>query len=185
MNENKPFNLLHSILISDDIINTINNNLDFILRIIPELKDEFGFDQNHPHHHLDVWNHTLLALENSENDFEIRLALLLHDISKPFSYQDTDVRHFRGHELKSKEMSNLILKRISCPPDLLTRILYLIEYHDTVINVNELNDENKELIIKRLSMQYADAKAHHPDKVFLRIERIDAIKEQIENKIRK
>ena len=31
----------------------------FIMTFIPELKACVGFDQNHPHHHLDVWEHTL------------------------------------------------------------------------------------------------------------------------------
>ena len=52
-----------------------------------------GFEHKHPHHHLDVWNHTLLALSYSPKDFDIRLVLLLHDIGKPHSYQDEEIRH--------------------------------------------------------------------------------------------
>ena len=45
-----------------------------------------GFDHKHPHHHLDVFNHTLYALSLSKKDFSIRMALLFHDISKPYCY---------------------------------------------------------------------------------------------------
>ena len=39
--------------------------------------------------------------KNSPNDLDIRLALLLHDIGKPFSYQDDESgRHFKNHALK-------------------------------------------------------------------------------------
>ena len=68
---------LEEILLSDNIIESINNNIDYLLKIIPEIKDMIGFDHKHPHHHLDVWNHTLLALSLSPKDFDIRLSLLL------------------------------------------------------------------------------------------------------------
>ena len=79
---------LYGILMSDNIVESIKSNIDYILDLIPEIKYSIGFDQKHPHHHLDVWEHTLYALSLSEKDFEIRLALLLHDIGKPFYYQE-------------------------------------------------------------------------------------------------
>ena len=42
------------------------------------------------------------AIKDSINDIDIRLVLLLHDIGKPFSYQeDGNIRHFKGHAQKS------------------------------------------------------------------------------------
>ena len=41
---------LYSILMSDDVILEINNNLEYILNIIPEIKPMIGFDHKHPHH---------------------------------------------------------------------------------------------------------------------------------------
>ena len=71
-----------------------------------------GFDHKHPHHHLDVWGHTLLALSKAPKDLEIRLVLLFHDIGKPHSYQEGEVRHYKNHSLVSSEMTQEILKRI-------------------------------------------------------------------------
>ena len=68
---------LFKILMSDDVVDSINNNLYELLLIIPELEDVIGFPHNHPHHHLDVWNHTLLALSLSEKDFDIFLEYFL------------------------------------------------------------------------------------------------------------
>lgn len=34
-----------------------------IFRIIPELKDTDGFDQKHPHHCYEVWEHTQLYIQ--------------------------------------------------------------------------------------------------------------------------
>lgn len=159
---------LYQILTSNNIIEEIKNNEEFLFLIIPELKNEVSFLHNHPHHHLDVYNHTLLALSNSESDFEIRLILLLHDIGKPFSYQDEEtIRHFKDHALKSKEMSKIILNRLGYDNSFINRILYLIENHDELIDVN--NIEDRELEIKRLKVQYADALAHSPSTINKRL----------------
>ena len=72
--------------------NSIKENQDIIIKYIPELKYMVGFDHKHPHHHLDVWEHTLVVLQNlnESNDLELKMAGLLHDIGKPFSYQDEE-----------------------------------------------------------------------------------------------
>ena len=103
---------LSDILLSDDVVFSIRYNISYLLDKIPEIKYMMGFDQKNPHHHLDVWNHTLLALSLSKKDFDVRLSLLLHDIGKPFSYTDGDVRHFDGHAKVSSLMSVDILKRL-------------------------------------------------------------------------
>ena len=56
---------LESILISENIEEEIRYNEDYIFSLIPELKYEVGFEQKHPHHSFDVWNHTIEALKHS------------------------------------------------------------------------------------------------------------------------
>ena len=121
---------LYDILMSDNVEMAIKNNLYYILDIIPEIKFMIGFDQKHPHHHLDLWNHTLYALSLSEKDFEVRLSLLLHDIGKPFSYQEGEIRHFKGHPQVSGEMSRIILFRLGYDKNIIDRICKYIELHD-------------------------------------------------------
>lgn len=53
---------IYNILMSDNIVQSINNNLNYLFNIIPELKYMVGFEHKHHHHHLDVWNHTLYVL---------------------------------------------------------------------------------------------------------------------------
>ena len=105
--------MLKKILMSDDVSKTLNEEKNRVFKIIPELQAEDGFDQRHPHHCYDVWQHTVFALSKSDKDYETRLALLLHDIGKPFSYQDDDiVRHFKGHPEVSAKMTEEILTNL-------------------------------------------------------------------------
>lgn len=161
-------NKLKDILLYDDVVLSINSNIDLLFSLIPELKYMVGFDQKHPHHHLDVWQHTLLALSFSLNDFDIRLSLLLHDIGKPFSYQDEEVRHFRNHAVVSKMMSYDILKRLDFDDDFIDKICYLIEKHDSIITDKDVK-KDYELEYKRYEIQKCDALAHNPDKLDKRI----------------
>ena len=166
---------LNDILLND----TYEENLEFLISIIPEIKDIIGFKHNHPHHHLDVWGHTLLALRNvTTNDLEIKMALLLHDIGKPHSYQDEEIRHFYGHPEVSERMARKILERLEYDSDFIKDVCYLIKYHDTLIDPDNL-DNTYELVVKRLLVQYADAKAHSPDKVAKKVDKLDKVKEKL------
>lgn len=150
-----------------------------IFQIIPELKETDGFDHKHPHHCYDVWNHTRVALEKSKPDLQIRLALLLHDVGKPHSYQEGEVRHFHGHPIKSAQMTKEILTRIGYKEQEIQTICYLVENHDNLIDVSSVNMTNIEITKKLLSIQYCDAYAHAPQHVGKRISKLDSIYEQI------
>lgn len=160
--------VLEKILMEEDVISSINNNLPVLLDIIPEIKSMIGFEHKHPHHHLDVWDHTLLALSRAPLDFEIRVVLLLHDIGKPFSYQEGEVRHFRNHPIVSSKMSKNILERLLFSQEEITEICELIKEHDNLITDEDLFD--KERVQKKFKIQFCDALAHNPMKLEKRIE---------------
>ena len=75
----------------------ISNNpsigLNFLMRtrlmnfILPEIALQYNFDQQNPHHSLNLWEHTVKVVEGVPNDIELRWAGLLHDIGKPFTKQ--------------------------------------------------------------------------------------------------
>ena len=169
---------LKEILLVNDVVLSINNNLDILLDYIPEIRFMIGFDQKHPHHHLDVWNHTLLALSLSKKDYDVRLCLLLHDIGKPFSYQEGGVRHFKNHPKVSSEMSKVILKRLGYDDDYTNYICYLINNHDTPISNKQIND-NYDLCVKLLEIQRCDALAHNPKKLDKRKKYISEIEKKL------
>ena len=172
---------LNNILKEENTDKTIKENLEYILGIIPEIKDMIGFEHKHPHHNLDVWEHTLKVVQGlGEADLETKMAALLHDIGKPFSYQDEEVRHFHGHPEVSKEMAEKILNRLGYDNKFIQDVCYLVETHDSIVDPNNL-DNIAEMIDKRLKLQYADAKAHSPDKIAKRITFLDNIKKEIDN----
>lgn len=173
-------NELYNILLSDDVVSTINNNLEMLLDIIPELKDIIGFEHKHPHHHLDVWNHTLLALSYSSKEFELRLVLLLHDIGKPHCYQEGEIRHFKGHPQVSSNISYKILKRLNFKDEDINKLCYLIKEHDNPISNKEIIN-NIELATMKYKVQCCDALAHNPTKLEKRIKYLLQIGEKLNN----
>ena len=163
-------------LLTGDVVTNITSNLDKVTHLIPEIKLMIGFEHKHPHHHLDVWEHTLYALSMSEDDFEIRMALLLHDLGKPLVYQEGDVRHYYGHASVSALLAQDILESLGCKQPSIDRICYLIKYHDT--DIRTLHND-RELLIKLYKVQECDALAHHPDKLEKRKQYLEDIKTKV------
>lgn len=169
------------VLTGNNVAESISENMECLLTLIPEIKNMIGFEHKHPHHHLDVWRHTLEVLKNlNSKDLELNMAALLHDIGKPFSYQDEEVRHFHGHPEISCKMAQQILTRLGYDEEFIKRVSYLVKTHDTIIEPSNLDNSYK-MIQKRLQLQYADAKAHHPEKTEKRIKFLDDIKGQLHN----
>lgn len=170
---------LYSILTAENIVDSINENIDYLIELIPEIKYMIGFEHKHPHHHLDVWNHTLLALSQSPNNFDIRLVLLLHDIGKPFSYQEKDgIRHFMNHPKISAIMANDILNRLNYEKEYIEKICFYIEKHDYPISDKMLERNYKENLLL-FEVQKCDAMAHHPDKLEKRKRYIKKISDKL------
>ena len=171
--------ILEQILMKDIIL---ENDEKILFEIIPELKDEKDFSQNNPWHIYDVWNHTKTVLKNSKPDKEIRLALLLHDIGKPHSYQDDEngIRHFKGHSQKSAEISEKILRQLGYTENEIDNICFLIADHDKTIDPKVINIENLEIYIKLLYIQYCDASGYNPKYIQRVFDKLDKIKLELE-----
>lgn len=106
-------------------------------------------DQNNPHHNLNIWEHTLAAMEhlhdaaeeidkgeqNKELEGAIRnLSMLLHDIGKCdlCSRQDTPQGHYtyHGHAESSAKMAEFILRNnFKAPEAIIKRVVALCKHH--------------------------------------------------------
>jgi len=171
---------LYNILMSDDVILEINNNLEYILNIIPEIKPMIVFDHKHPHHHLDVFNHTLYALSLSKKDFSIRMALLFHDISKPYCYvENGGIRHYPNHPIYSEKITRIVLERLEYDKDFIQEVCYLVKNHDYPIRESEVK-ENPSLLKKRLEVQRCDALTHNLEKLEKRKKYLEKTKKYFE-----
>ena len=175
--------IIENELIPDSEKMDLNKNKELIFKIIPELKEEDGFDQKNKWHSYDVWEHTLVALNNSDADLETRMALLLHDVGKPSSCQEENgVRHFKGHAEKSAQMAYNILKRLGYSEAEIGRICYFIRNHSTYINIENLDENNIEMVKKLLKIQYCDASGYSQKYSEIATKKLDEIKEKIDKK---
>lgn len=128
-----------------------------------------GFEHKNKYHNLDVWEHTLKAISISDNDIDVRLTLLLHDIGKPHSYQeDGEFRHYKNHNVVSSNISKIILKVLGYNNKYIEKICYLILMHDIMITEDDIKN-NYELEYIRYQIQLADGLAHNPKNIDKRI----------------
>ena len=102
--------------------------------LLPELQHLAGLPQNPRYHCYDVWEHTLLALDNAPRDLRLRWALLLHDIGKglpgvrrpnPRDGQPSDP----GHEAQSSLMTAEVLTRLGYNKKFTQLVVWLVAQH--------------------------------------------------------
>jgi poly(A) polymerase len=73
--------------------------------LLPEVQIQVGYDQNNPHHTLDLFEHTLAVVTAVEPDATQRWAALLHDVGKPAARsQKSDRSSYHRHEAIGAEM---------------------------------------------------------------------------------
>ena len=136
----------------------------------PELVQMVGVDQG-SHHHLDVWNHSLLTLKYvGSKDLLLSWAALLHDIAKPITkFVDPEGKiHFWGHEVIGAEITTKLLKRLRYSDHFIEGVALLVKNHMRL--GQELTDTAIRRILRDLGehldqlfkLTNADAMAHKP-----------------------
>ncbi|MCW2884017.1 MAG: poly(A) polymerase [Kribbellaceae bacterium] len=105
-------------------------------RVLPELpKLRLEIDEHH--RHKDVYEHSLIVLEQAiaqeENgpDLVLRLAALLHDIGKPKTraFEEGGRVSFHHHEMVGAKMAKARLTALRYPRDLVADVSRLVELH--------------------------------------------------------
>ena len=126
----------------------IKKYFDIMIEIIPELALMEGFEQSDPHHLYDVLEHTLVSVKCIETNLELRLAMLFHDIAKPFTFHkdENGLGTFKNHAIKGSEMTREILNRLRFNKKTIQKVTKLVEYHD--YNVPEDPQRIKQFLSK-------------------------------------
>mgnify|MGYP003392563119 CR=1 FL=1 len=124
------------IIMSDRPMETIQmaQNLGILKYIIPELEKSIGVEQNQAHSY-DVWEHLLRSLQHSADkkwSLDIRLAALLHDISKPETRrwaEDKKEWTFYGHDVVGSRVTAKILTRLAFPKKIVEKVTKMVRWH--------------------------------------------------------
>ena len=103
--------------------------------IIPEIKVQYNYNQNNPHHSLDLWTHTRSVVDNCKNsDYITRLSAFFHDIGKPSTQSIDEVTgfyHYYKHEVIGAKMTKDILDRLKFTNEEKDSITKFVENHMT------------------------------------------------------
>lgn len=179
---------LDKLLTGKNVYNVLMNYSSVIEEFIPEIHNSIGFDQKSKYHIYTVWEHIAVAVSKACNDKIIRLALLLHDIGKPFSCQEGNCRHFKGHAGKSADMAQKILKRLKYENSTSKRVITLISHHSDKFESEKavkrcMSAIGSEAFFQLIEVQKADNLAKKPF-CAERIPKLENIKRTAENLIK-
>ena len=135
---------LFEIILSENPIETIKQNENFMFDLIPELSTCKNFDQHNKWHVYDVYEHILHVIDNVPNDRVLRLTALFHDLGKPktFTMDENGVGHFRGHWVESQKIFDEFALKYNLDKKESKLISNLIFYHDA----NPLNFSEEDFI---------------------------------------
>jgi len=167
--------LVH-ILVSDNPADGIRKMDDYGLleHILPEVKDMQGVEQPEKFHpEGDVFEHTMIMLEMMKKKYkkapELALAVLLHDVGKPPTFEIKDRIRFNNHAPVGRDMAEQILKRLRFPNSTVKTVTSLVGDHLKFIEVKNMRPARLMRFIRQddfdlhLELHWLDCKASHGD----------------------
>lgn len=127
---------LKKLLCGENAVQVLKDFPEIFARIIPQLKPLVGYEQNSRFHDSTLWEHTARAVGGAPHDEGLRLAMLLHDVGKPFcrSEDERGESHYYGHAEKSALLAEEILRGLKCDNATRERVVEIVRYHDMPIN---------------------------------------------------
>ncbi len=108
--------------------------LGLLTYVAPDLLRGIGIEQNQAHA-FDVYEHLLRTMQHAADkdwDFDIRLAGLFHDISKPETRRWSKEKNdwtFHGHEVVGAKVAKKALLDLKFPREKIDRVVTLIRWH--------------------------------------------------------
>ncbi|MFA6172073.1 MAG: HD domain-containing protein [Kiritimatiellales bacterium] len=138
--------------------------------IIPEILPMIGQEQPPQFHpEGDVFVHTCLMLNLMKNASRaLAYTVLLHDVGKPATaFMGEDRLRFHGHERKSAEMAEEILRRLKLPTKEIKQIVTAIDGHMRFKDVQKMNKSTlrklmgAETFVLELELHRVDCSGSH------------------------
>lgn len=124
----------------------IRENQTLFCALVPALRESLGFAQTDPYHNLDVFEHTLAALEAAEQkrgkfpaewaDAQVRLALFFHDLGKPACRTRDEGGAFDGHAQKSAEIARASMRTLRFCNEMVNDVCELVMLHDAELGLD-------------------------------------------------
>ena len=131
--------------IRDEFVRIINSDqpmmalvlaqqLGILEYIAPDLTKGIGIDQNQAHS-FDVFGHLLRAVQHAADkgwDFDVRIAALFHDVSKPETRRWSDEKKdwtFHGHEVVGARTAKKAFEDLKFPREMIDKVTKLIRWH--------------------------------------------------------
>ena len=107
------------------------DELNLLQEILPEVSGMKGVRQPENFHpEGDVFVHTLLCLSKMENpSWTLAMGILLHDIGKPITFEESDRIRFNLHEKVGADMTAKICNRLKTSNAEKDRIVWLVQKH--------------------------------------------------------
>lgn len=121
-------------------------------RFAPELAAMKGVEQG-AYHHLDVWDHTMLALRNaSPCEPRLALAIVFHDVGKPptRSVDGQGAVRFLGHEAVSADIACAVLTRLKLPSAEIDVVCKLVKNHMRLMSASQVSPSAARRLIRDL-----------------------------------
>ena len=109
------------------------NQLGILKYINADLIRGVGVEQNQAHSY-DVFEHLMRTMQHAADKdwpFDIRLAALFHDISKPETRRKNERGEwtFHGHEVVGSRVTKKILERMKFPAKTIEKVVKLVRWH--------------------------------------------------------
>jgi tRNA nucleotidyltransferase (CCA-adding enzyme) len=165
----------NKIVMSDQATRGIQLLADYglLVQFFPELMACKGFEQHHPAHFEDVFDHTLSVLSLCEPNLVLRLAALSHDLGKveTLTFDEMGIGHFYGHQKQSVALLNVMMKRLKYSNKEIELVELLVYHHMRLYeNLTKaagrrlLNQVGTEALDLLFALQLADTQACQGDR---------------------
>lgn len=168
ISKERIYSELIKILLGDNVEYVLLNFKQVFFTLFSDFELCDNFDQQSKYHIYDVYTHIVKSISYAEKDKVVRLALLFHDIKKPycFSVDEKGSGHFYTHQEKSANKALEILNDLKVDNKTKNQVYFLIKYHDFGIEPTKtniklwLNKYGVEYLKNLMKVKIADAKAH-------------------------